>query len=250
MARTLLVRGRSMTPRQMSLRHRIAVALVGGRRVWAFDQINQHVSFAETTRRFAAATHIPTIGESKPSKVALYTQVNAALGNQPIDYLEFGVWKGWSFGQWLKLNRHPDSRFYGFDSWEGLPEDWHKNREAGAFSTDGQPPAIEDARGAFLKGWFHDTLPMFLRTHPLNRPTVIHIDCDLYGGTLYALASLDPYLPHDVYVLFDEFYDVQHEFKGFTDYCKAFMREWEPVAYRDHFVQVAIRLLPRSSPRN
>ncbi len=44
------------------------------------------------------------------------------LGTEAIHYIEFGVSKADSFKWWLKANSNADSRFYGFDTFEGLPE--------------------------------------------------------------------------------------------------------------------------------
>ncbi len=46
------------------------------------------------------------------------------LTGQPIDYLEFGVAGGHSFKWWMEKCSHTESRFYGFDTFEGLPESW------------------------------------------------------------------------------------------------------------------------------
>ena len=43
------------------------------------------------------------------------------VGTEAIDYFEFGVAGGYSFKWWLAHNNHADSRFYGFDRFEGLP---------------------------------------------------------------------------------------------------------------------------------
>ena len=45
-----------------------------------------------------------------------------------------------------------------FDTFEGLPEDWH-NEKAGSYSSDGKIPKIEG--GEFIVGKFEDTLPEF-----------------------------------------------------------------------------------------
>src|SRR5690349_11413463 len=61
-----------------------------------------------------------------------------------IDFLEFGVCMGNSIKFWSQLNRDPQSRFIGFDSFEGLPENWTKNYPKGSLSAGGILPEIDD----------------------------------------------------------------------------------------------------------
>src|SRR5271155_4242855 len=74
----------------------------------------------------------------------LYDHLKAAIiGDQPITYLEFGVYKGASIGHWSKIDSHPDSEFVGFDTFEGLPEAWDAHipkLHPGHFSTHGEVP--------------------------------------------------------------------------------------------------------------
>src|SRR5689334_11269923 len=47
-----------------------------------------------------------------------------SLSSNVINYLEFGVADGHSFRWFVQQNANPGSRFYGFDTFTGLPEDF------------------------------------------------------------------------------------------------------------------------------
>ncbi|MDP9040436.1 MAG: hypothetical protein M3N30_00540, partial [Bacteroidota bacterium] len=61
-----------------------------------------------------------------PKRYTLYEAVADyyKLDRNEVVYLEFGVASGSSFFWWMKKNTHPGSVFRGFDTFEGLPEDW------------------------------------------------------------------------------------------------------------------------------
>src|SRR5581483_8062137 len=80
-------------------------------------------------------------------------------GSKPL-YLEFGVFEGRSMRWWSQHLAQQDATLVGFDSFEGLPEDWRPGLGTGHFST-GRIPQIDDARVSFQVGWFDDTLPKF-----------------------------------------------------------------------------------------
>lgn len=169
----------------------------------------------------------------------------------PIDYLEFGVFEGESIRAWASLNSHPESRFFGFDSFEGLPEAWGPAFPTGAFSTAGRIPTVGDPRVRFVKGWFTDTLPPFIETFTPGRRVVVHIDCDGYSSTLFCLTRLDALLRScDGMLVFDEFYSTS-EFSAFRDYTRSYDRSFHPIAAthgvgrsddKSVFCQVAFRL--------
>jgi hypothetical protein len=159
-----------------------------------------------------------------------------------IDYLEFGVAEGASFRWWVEHNTHPDSRFYGFDTFTGLPEDFGGGITAGTFSTGGATPDVSDDRAAFVAGLFQDTLDPFLDEHDLRRRLVIHADADLYSSTLFVLARLHPRLkPNDV-ILFDEFGVPTHEFRAFTDFVSSHRLRYTVLGAVNNYLQVAIRV--------
>ena len=72
-----------------------------------------------------------------------------------IDYLEFGVYQGESIKFWTSINKASQSRFFGFDSFEGLPEDWRDGQPRGHFDTRGSTPIIDDGRVRFCQGLVH-----------------------------------------------------------------------------------------------
>ncbi|HEV2386559.1 MAG TPA: TylF/MycF/NovP-related O-methyltransferase [Candidatus Acidoferrales bacterium] len=145
-----------------------------------------------------------------------------------IDYLEFGVAEGDSIRRWTDLNTNAGSRFFGFDSFRGLPEDWKLAGRAiprGSFGTGGRTPLIEgDARVRWIVGLFQETLPAFLQDfHPENQ-LVIHLDADLYSSTLYVLSALNDILGPGAIVIFDEFASFDNEFRALQDFSSAFRR--------------------------
>jgi O-methyltransferase len=161
-------------------------------------------------------------------------------GGTAIDFLEFGVYKEQSIRFWSQMNRDPQSRFIGFDSFEGLPENWTRNWTKQTFDLGGAIPQVEDIRVRFVKGWFQDTLPGFLDGFTPRSRLVVHNDSDLYSSTLYTLVSLDKLLVPGTVLIFDEYSVATHEFRAFADYRSAFMRSAHPVAMTsDYATQTA-----------
>jgi O-methyltransferase len=208
------------------------------RRIALLDRLNENVDFFATIPpSFASAERVA-------ERRSLYRFVNdVALNHEPVDYLEFGVFEGDSIRQWLQVNSHPASQFVGFDTFRGLPEDWTNEKRAGTFDVHGKLPQLHDSRARLVPGLFQQTLPETLKGFRFTHRLVVHIDCDLYSAALFCLASLDPFMPAGTIVIFDEFYDVLHEFAAFRDYSAAFTRQWRGLAYTDGYTQVALCLL-------
>lgn len=68
---------------------------------------------------------------------------------------------------------------YGFDSFEGNPEDWRSEYKQGAFALE-TPPQFPGTV-SIVRGLFQDTIPSFLETHK-GKIVFVHIDCDLYSS--------------------------------------------------------------------
>ena len=197
----------------------------------------------ETWRR----QHVPDGTPAFEERTALYDYVHGMLdANEPIDYLEFGVFEGSSMRHWVQLDKNPDSRFFGFDSFEGLPEDWKRfdGRMVKAhFDVNGAVPDIRDDRVSFIPGWFQQTLDLFLEAFVPRRQLVVHVDSDLYSSALYVLTRLNALLVPGTIVLFDEFSSVLNEFEALENYTAAYQREYDVLGSAWHyFGHLAIRM--------
>lgn len=184
------------------------------------------------------------------SRQELYSYINAEIiGGSRINYLEFGVFGGDSMGRWTSINDDAQSRFWGFDTFSGLPEDWEQFRggmNKGAFDVGGAFPDIPDPRVSFIKGLFQETLPTFLQGFRPDAQLVVHCDADLYSSALYVLTRCNDILVPGSIVIFDEFSSVLHEFRALEDYCSAYMRTYEVIGATqlptEYYPHVAIRM--------
>jgi hypothetical protein len=173
----------------------------------------------------------------------LYEKVLAAeVANEPVNYLEFGVAYGQSFRWFMQQQRHPDSRFHGFDTFDGLPEDWGHYKK-GMFSNNMQAPVIDDARGKFYTGLFQQTLPGFLQ-HDFDpsRKNIIMMDADLYSATLYVLTLLAPFLKKGDIIFFDEFVVPTHEFKAYLDFIQSYYLNLELIGAANNYYFAAFKV--------
>jgi predicted O-methyltransferase YrrM len=113
--------------------------------------------------------------------------------------LEFGVYTGTTLR--TIATARGDGKVYGFDSFQGLPEDWRAGFAAGAFGV-AEPPDVPGAE--LVVGWFADTLPDFLGAHP-GPVDLLHLDADLYSSTATVLEHVGPRLRPGSVVVFDEY---------------------------------------------
>ena len=156
--------------------------------------------------------------------------------------LEFGVFKGLSIS-FLAKNL-PERRLYGFDSFEGLPEDFSSTRPKGHTSAMGILPKVP-SNVTLYKGWFEDTLPEFLATHDSENCALIHVDCVLHSSTKTVLSLLTPFIKPGTLIMFDEYFNYNqwenHEYKAFQEFVIANQISYEYIAYTD--LQVLVKVL-------
>ena len=155
--------------------------------------------------------------------------------------LEFGVRHGNSINQLARLTNSP---VYGFDSFEGLPTEWH-NESKESYSTKGIIPKVEK-NITLYKGWFEDTLPEFSKKYP-EVIRLINIDCDLFSSTSTILKVLGPQIQSGTILIFDEYIGNQHwredEFKAFQEAVYFNQWKYEYLAFSFFTKQVAVKIL-------
>jgi hypothetical protein len=177
--------------------------------------VNGAGSFLETGRLLREAGFVlPRPARSRlelfDAAIALVTSASHPL------YLEFGVWQGASITYVSTHLPAPAARFIGFDSFEGLPDDWTPAFARGTFSTSGAAPPITDGRVSYVRGWFSDTLPQFVAPH--HDRLIVNIDCDIYSSAAAVLSFVGPLLSVGDLLYFDEFNDRLHEGRAFHEF--------------------------------
>lgn len=188
-------------------------------------------------------------GKSFPTfntRFELYEYIQTQyLQKDSVDYLEFGVFEGATIDFWCKLNQNPKSRFYGFDTFTGLPEEWKNligSRPISTWDCQGNLPKIDDKRVQFYKGLFQDTIDQFIQNYHPQENIIIHNDNDLYSSSLYLLTRLHDIIKKNTIIIFDEFNNVMDEFRALEDYCTAYNRKYTVIASTNDFYQrVAIQ---------
>ena len=148
--------------------------------------------------------------------------INLALENVGDDknvyYMECGVWRGESANFFSKFVK----KYYAFDSFKGLPEEWSGNAPKGTFTLGGKLPRF-NKNIIPIVGYVEDTLDDFLKKH---KPKIkfVHMDMDTYSPTKFVLERIKPYLVKDAIIVFDEFYNYigwkNGEYKAFKEVFK------------------------------
>ena len=200
-------------------------------------------AWAHKHRKDSPFTDFYTPSRDYQRRLNLYKYIveREGLNTRRIQYIEFGVAAATSFKWWLGQNANPDSSFHGFDTFEGLPEDWGFYSK-GAMSAG--LPDINDPRAHFYKGLFQDTLGPFLKNYREDTQAlrVVHMDADLYSSTLFALTMLAPQLKVGDLIFFDEFNVPNHEFAAWDAFIKSYYFEYEVLGSVNNFYQVCFRL--------
>lgn len=165
-------------------------------------------------------------------------------------YLEMGVARGNTINFIAALNSK--NRIYGFDSFEGLPEDWDCGDidvPKGTFkfkSKEMMPPVLHNV--SLFKGLFKDTLPEFKKRILKDNPIAfLHIDCDIYSSTCDVFNYLGDNIVSGTIIIFDEYYNYstfkEHEYKAFNEFLQKRNKKAKIIAFNQYFEQAVAQIL-------
>ncbi|HEY0638159.1 MAG TPA: class I SAM-dependent methyltransferase [Pseudonocardiaceae bacterium] len=215
------------------------------RRLEEMDYRNRRDLFAAAERVAAhtsaeyAREHMPTAPRLPDMRATLAHGLK--LAPEEGLALEFGVWSGSTLKQIAEARG--GRGVYGFDAFEGLPEDWRTGFPVGSFSTDAPP----DVPGAELViGWFDQTLPGFMAEHADEPLAFVHIDCDLYSSTVTVLEHVGPRLRAGSVLVFDEYFNypgwMEHEHRAWLEFVERTGVKFSYEGYTLDHEQVVVRV--------
>lgn len=146
--------------------------------------------------------------------------------------LDLGVYKGGSTRALCRI--FPDKTIHGFDSFEGLPEDWSHALKGSFGDVAGALPEVPD-NATLHKGWFDNTLPVWAEENGDLPISLLRIDCDIYSSTKTIFDEVGHLVRPGSWVLFDELIGYRgwqhHEYKALTEFLDQAELDVEYVAY-------------------
>lgn len=165
-------------------------------------------------------------------------------------YLEMGVARGNTINFIAALNSK--KKIYGFDSFEGLPEDWNRGdfvipKGSFGFKSPEMTPAVLH-NVSLIKGLFKNTLPEFKDKVLKDQPIAfLHVDSDIYSSACDIFKYLGDNIVRGSIIIFDEYYNYDsfkdHEYKAFNEFLKKSKKKAEIIAYNQNFEQVVAKII-------
>jgi O-methyltransferase len=173
------------------------------------------------------------------------------------DYLEFGTYRAQSFLAFYKTAEKyglKDMRFFGFDSFEGLPEtatcpapkedDGKRGFLAGNYACSQDEfrdiltkNDVDLSRVTLVPGFYSDSLTERKKKElAIEAAGIVNIDCDIYESTVDVLAFITSYLRNGTLLLFDDWlaYD-SHPFRGERKACHEWLKANPQIYLTEYF---------------
>ena len=189
--------------------------------MYTINKIEEDVINSE---EFPAEPVPPTCG-----RASFYRRCISLVQERTGLFLEFGVFQGGSINFLSSLNQ--EKQFYGFDSFEGLPEKWEGIVEEGHFKTD--IPEV-NSNVKLIVGTFDQTLDKFLVERG-ETISFVHLDADIYSSIDYVLKKIEHKIEDKCLFIFDDFLRFpnykEHSIKCFLEFLQRTNYTYTPVGY-------------------
>jgi hypothetical protein len=174
--------------------------------------------------------------------------------------LDLGVWIGWST---RLISDASDRTVYGFDTFEGLVEDWQIDDQAvikrGTFSLseplaqrfiqdtgvrlrDGVPDAL-GRKVQFIRGSTYETLAPFLADRPAAPLRLFHMDLDTYESCLHALETCKDRFVEGSILVFDEYLVTNAEMRAFYEFQSQYELQWRYRAWGLEIMEMNVEMV-------
>jgi hypothetical protein len=174
--------------------------------------------------------------------------------------LDLGVWIGWST---RLISDASGRRVYGFDTFEGLVEDWQMDDQrlikSGSFSLaepwaqrsmqetgvslhDGLPAAL-GRKVQFIRGSTYETLSPFLADRPGAPIALFHMDLDTYESCLHALETCKDRFIEGSILVFDEYLVTNAEMLAFFEFQSKYELEWRYRAWGLEIMEMNLEMV-------
>ena len=148
------------------------------------------------------------------------------------DYLEFGVFNGSSLGSAYLTARKmkvKSMKFFGFDSFEGLPkgtDEEHDVLQKGFYCCPFKKTkeclkrrGIDYKKIIWVKGLYQDTLNnKIIKKHGIGKIGIVFVDCDTYSSSKTVLDFLAPLITEPAIFCFDDWKLYDMDIKGTGEY--------------------------------
>jgi hypothetical protein len=174
--------------------------------------------------------------------------------------LDLGVWIGWST---RLMSDASDRQVYGFDTFEGLVEDWQVDdqilikrgsfslsdpwaqrsmRDTGVSMHDGLPAAL-GRKVQFIRGSTYETLSPFLADRPAAPIALFHMDLDTYESCLHALETCRDRFIEGSILVFDEYLVTNAEMQAFFEFQSKYELEWRYRAWGLEIMEMNLEMV-------
>lgn len=158
-------------------------------------------------------------------------------------FLEFGVATGRTINHIARI--HQDHFIHGFDSFEGLPEDWTSRMPKGFFARHRLPKVRDNVK--LYVGWFDNTLLSWKANYGNAPIQFLHIDSDLYSSAVTILETLKDNIVPGTVIAFDEYINYPgwelDEFRAWQEHVAKYNIKYEYIGRVSKHQKVAIRVI-------